>query len=87
MTDNFELTYGEKAVGITFNPSANPEVENIKYRFAQVIDTLHERREATDDAELKAMLTTAITSAQTAQMWAVKAITWPYAWPTKQNKD
>ena len=81
------LTYGERAVGISFNPGANPEVENIKYRFAQVIDTLHERREATNDTELKAMLTTAITSAQTAQMWAVKAITWPYARPTEQNKD
>ena len=81
------LTYGERAVGISFNPGANPEVENIKYRFAQVIDTLHERREATNDTELKAMLTTAITSAQTAQMWAIKAITRPYARPTEQNKD
>lgn len=81
------LTYGEQAVGITFNPGANPEVENIKYRFAQVIDTLHERREATDDAELKSMLTAAIQNAQTAQMWAVKAITWPYGRPTEQNKD
>ena len=81
------LTYGEKAVGITFNPGANPGVENVKYRFAQVIDALHERREATNDAELKTMLTTAITSAQTAQMWAVKAITWPYARPSEQNKD
>ena len=87
MTQQTTLTYGEKAVGITFNPGANPDVENIKYRFAQVIDTLHERCEATDDAELKAMLTTAITSAQTAQMWAVKAITWPYARLTEQNKD
>ena len=81
------LTYGERAVGISFNPGANPEVENIKYRFAQVIDTLHERREATNDTELKAMLTTAITSAQTAQMWAIKAITWPYSRPIEQNKD
>ena len=82
-----QLTYGEKAVGITFNLGANPDVENVKYRFAQVIDTLHERREATDDAELKAMLTTAIQNTQAAQMWAVKAITWPYARPTEQNKD
>ena len=80
-----QLTYGEKAVGITSNPGANPEVENIKYRFAQVSNTLHERRETTDDAELKAMLTTAITSTQTAQMWAVKAITWPYARPSEQK--
>ena len=87
MTHQPTLTYGEKAVGITFNPSSNSDVENIKYRFAQVIDTLHEQREASNDAELKAMLTTAITAAQTAQMWAVKAITWPYARPTEQNKD
>ena len=85
MNQTMHLTYGEKAVGITSNPGANPEVENIKYRFAQVIDTLHERRETTDDAELKAMLTTAITSTQTAQMRAVKAITWPYARPSEQK--
>ena len=45
-----EQTFGEKAVGLSFNPSGDDAVA----RRASV----------------------AITEAQTAQMWAVKAITW-----------
>lgn len=40
-----ELTFGEKAVGITFNPSNFPEVESIKRKCADLIDELHSSRE------------------------------------------
>ncbi len=71
-----ELTFGEKAVGLTFNPSGNADVEDCKRLFAAVIDDMHELRNTTYDNEVKRMASIAITEAQTAQMWAVKAITW-----------
>lgn len=71
-----ELTFGEKAVGLLFNPSNNAEVQAIKEQFAAVIDTLDGNRKAAVDGEVKRMLSVAITEAQTAQMWAVKAVTW-----------
>ncbi len=74
--ENRELTFGEKAVGLTFNPSGNEHVLLVKEKFAKTIDTLNDYRNATEDAETKRMLSVAITEAQTAQMWAVKAVTW-----------
>lgn len=71
-----ELTYGQKAVGLTFNPGGNPAVDACKREFAAVIDRMNELRSASDDPEVKRMASVAITEAQTAQMWAVKAITW-----------
>lgn len=76
MPEERELTFGEKAVGLTFNPGGNPDVDSCKRRFAAVIDQLHVLRVETTSAEVGRMLSTAITQAQTAQMWAVKAITW-----------
>lgn len=73
-----ELTYGEKAVGLTFNPSNDPLVQGVKEQFAAIIDGLHNQREATDNGEKKRQLSLAITAAQESQMWAVKAITWVY---------
>jgi hypothetical protein len=40
------------------------------------VDILNDLRSATRDPEIKRMLSIAITDAQSAQMWAVKAITW-----------
>jgi len=71
-----ELTYGEKAVGLTSNPSNDPLVQGIKEQFAAIIDSLDAQRNATDNGEKKRMFSVAITDAQTAQMWAVKAITY-----------
>lgn len=73
-----ELTFGEKAVGLTFNPSNNKNVDNCKLIFANVIDNMNNLRNSTNDAEVKRMCSIAITEAQTAQMWAVKAITWSH---------
>ncbi len=71
-----ELTFGEKAVGLTFNPSGDVPTGQIKKRAAALIDCLNDYRNATDDPEQKRMFSVAITEVQTAQMWAVKAATW-----------
>jgi hypothetical protein len=71
-----ELTFGERAVGITFNPSGDENVNKIKEAFANVIDIMHELRSATGSGERKRMYSLAINDAQTAQMWAVKSCTW-----------
>lgn len=73
-----QLTFGEKAVGITFNPGGHPLVNAFKEKYAGVIDALNEAREATTNPEVKRQLSVAITEAQTSQMWAVKAVTWQY---------
>lgn len=70
------LTFGERAVGLTFNPGGNQWVNDIKRQFADSIDYLNNLRNEATDGEVKRMLSTAITYQQTAQMWAVKAITW-----------
>lgn len=77
-TNQKELTFGQKAVGITFNPGGHPLVSSIKQKAAEYIDHLNEAREATSNGEMKRQLSIAITEAQTSQMWAVKAVTWQY---------
>lgn len=71
-----ELTYGEKAVGLNFNPSGDSAVTTVKKYYAQIIDDLHSQRSGIEDPEAKRLYSIAITEAQSAQMWAVKAITW-----------
>jgi hypothetical protein len=73
-----ELTFWEKAVGLNFNPNNDPLVQDIKERYAWIINYLNDLRKATEDWEQKRLLSVAITGAQAAQMWAVKAITWQY---------
>jgi hypothetical protein len=78
-------TFGEKAVGLSFNPSNDDKVGNIKKSCAAVIDVLNDERNAIksskdeDDGqngERIAMLTIAIRAIQDGQMWGVKAVTW-----------
>lgn len=71
-----EQTFGEKAVGLTFNPSGDERVNGIKTQYAAVVDNLNYERQLTTDGEAKRLLSVAITEAQGAQMWAVKALTW-----------
>lgn len=73
-----ELTFGEKAVGLTFNPSNDADVDAVKLEYARIIDRLNDLRNATDNPEKKRLYSVAITEAQGAQMWAVKAITWKF---------
>lgn len=70
------LTFGEKAVGMTFNPSGDRRVQDIKKAAANFIDTFHGMQEAPGtDGEVIAMFKLAQRAAQEAQMWAVKAAT------------
>ncbi len=73
-----EPTYGEKACGVNFNPGGHAIVNDIKRHFANIVDNLHTLRESSENPEVKRMLSIAITEAQTAQMWAVKAVTWTF---------
>lgn len=70
-----DLSYGERAVGLAFNPSADASVDRIKSLYAQIIDEMAVLRN-TRGGETPRLASVAITEAQGAQMWAVKAITW-----------
>ncbi len=74
--ENRLFTFGEKAVGLNFNPSGDDAVGLAKQKFAEAIDQLNELRNTTTSGEVKRMCSVAITECQTAQMWAVRAITW-----------
>lgn len=77
MPDQKELTFGQKAVGITFNPGGNPSVNEIKQKFADAIDFLNDfRNDPKVEAGAKRHASVAITDLETAQMRAVKALTW-----------
>ena len=76
-TTQRELTYGEKAVGLTFNPSGDPKVQEVKELYAKIIDLINDLR-TPDRGEKQRLLSVAITEAQTAQMWAVKGITYQF---------
>ena len=78
MTTERELTFGEKACGVGFNPSQDKGVALIKEKYADIVDLLHDILVHADNGEVKRMLSVAITETQTAQMWAVKAITWKF---------
>lgn len=70
------LTFGEKAVGLTFNPGGDPLVTKVKKLYAEIIDLCNDEREKVGRGEKARHFSTAITEAESAQMRAVKAITW-----------
>lgn len=73
-------TFGEKAVGINFNPGGDEQVNKVKKLYAEIIDLMNDLKNKgesdTDNAGRARLASIAITEAQGAQMWAVKAITW-----------
>lgn len=71
-----EQTYGQKAVGLSFNPSNDDAVGTCKQTCANVIDQMNDLRSNSSSQEQKRLASVAITEMQTAQMWAVKALTW-----------
>lgn len=75
--DNSEqkLTFGQNAVGLSFNPSGDATVSKIKQLYADIIDVLNDDRGENRDERAR-LTSIAITEAQGAQMWAVKAATW-----------
>lgn len=71
-----EPTYGQRMVGTRFNPSELTDVDTTKQAFADVIDLLIAQVEDGDDPDQDNIVSVAITHIMTAQMWAVKALTW-----------
>lgn len=71
-----ELSYGQKAVGITFNPSQIEAVNRIKQISANAIDEMDAFRKETTSGEAKRHASIAITELEGACMRAVKALTW-----------
>lgn len=71
-----ELTFGEKAVGLNFNPSQDNQVDICKQGFAKLIDQMNDLRETSESPGQKRHASTAITEIEAAQMRAVKALTW-----------
>lgn len=69
-------TFGQKAVGLTFNPSGDEKVTKIKQLYADIIDLLDYERMAAGPGDRSRHLSVAITDAETAQMRAVKGLTW-----------
>jgi hypothetical protein len=70
-----EQTYGQKAVGINFNPSNDDAIYICKKRYSDLIDEMNDLRAISDSQEQKRLCSVAITELQTAQMWSVKALT------------
>jgi len=71
------MTFGEIAVGLTFNPSGDDAVNECKETFAKAIDQMNDLRQSEECTPGKARhASTAITMLEDAQMRAVKAITW-----------
>jgi hypothetical protein len=68
-------SFGQKAVGASFNPSGSSEVDKLKGLYAEIIDLLNDIR-GSERSERARLASVAITEAQGAQMWAVKAATW-----------
>jgi len=73
-----DSTYGQKAVGLTFNPSGDEKVQKVKELYAEIIDLCNDLRTEVGQGERGRLLSVAITEAQTAQMWAVKGITFQH---------
>lgn len=74
-----ELTFGEKAVGLTFNHAEGEvaeQVNSLKVAAAVFIDLCNDIRSKTESGEIKRLMSVAITDAQSAQMFAVKGATW-----------
>jgi hypothetical protein len=67
-------TRGEYRVGIDFNPSGNSDVNDIKKLAAEAIDLIEDLQDH-GDSEIMRLKALAMTHAETAAMYAVKAAT------------
>ncbi|MFZ5749899.1 MAG: DUF7681 family protein [Pseudomonadota bacterium] len=73
------MTKGEIRVGVTFNPSGDPLVAELKAAAAQLIDLIDRIVDETDAGmpmpERRRLKAIAQTATEEAAMWAVKAAT------------
>ena len=78
LEENEKLTFGQRAVGLRFNPSGMNSVDNCKQKFADLIDDLNNFRNDENNSlstEARRHASIAITELESAQMRAVKALT------------
>ena len=75
-SDTQTESYGQKAVVVSFNPSGDEAVGTCKQGFANLIDQMNDLRTNSTSGEQKLLASVAIAEMLSAQMWAVKAITW-----------
>ena len=68
------MTLGNKRVRTDFNVSGNPSISEIKMRMAHFIDYVDDL-DSTGNGEIARLKALAITNAELASMWAVKAFT------------
>ena len=66
-----ETTLGEARVGVSFNPSGNATVDEIKARASELIDLLDAL--PAEEAEVARLKAVAMTEVEGAAHWAVKA--------------
>jgi hypothetical protein len=76
--ETINLTFGQKVVGLNFNPSNDDKVGQVKQTFANIIDMVGD---PSLDTERRSYLynifrTSAINTSYIAQMAVVKFITW-----------
>lgn len=74
--DNVQ-SFGQKAVGLNFNPSGDDKVGQAKQKLADAIDQMNDFRNDSETCQgARRHASTAITMLENAQMRMVKAITW-----------
>jgi hypothetical protein len=81
MENSRPMTYGEMAVGITFNPGGNSVVNDVNQKFADLIDVANDFRNEKNpslSSEARRHASIAITEMESAQMRLVKALTFIY---------
>ena len=72
-----EETFGEYRVGLSFNPSQDPQVAKVKRLAAELIDEMEGviRMDQHDNPEAQRCAGIAQEQFEQAAMWAVKAVT------------
>jgi len=74
----YKPSFGEYRVGIEAKGiGANPEVDKVKFTTGSIINHLKRLQDASPNPEAKRAYAEAMTTYETACMWAVRAITKP----------
>jgi len=79
MEDQREMTFGEKLVGLTFNPSGDANVHTVKVLCAELADILNQNADPNSERPLcRLLFDKAIGDILDAQMNIVKVLTFKY---------
>lgn len=80
MENSETMSPGELAVGLKFNPSGDEKVQKLKELAAEMFDIVEQSVPADDGtiptARQRKLRDAALHEIITAQMWAVKVVTW-----------